>query len=130
MQKSFVINIILLVNICWGHNLPDGLQATERHMHSFQTHPEDFQRFKRSANGYESTSHFWQIEAQKKLSQKLKQVLNENIAKNVIFFLGDGMSVATVSAGRIYSGQKLGFSGEESSLSFEEFPYVGLSKVS
>lgn len=43
--------------------------------------------------------------------------------------MGDGMSVATISAGRIYSGQQMGFSGEESSLSFEEFPYVGLSKV-
>lgn len=81
-------------------------------------------------DGFESTSHFWRMEAQKRLRKQLEKKLNENVAKNVIFFIGDGMSIATVSAGRIYSGQKQGFSGEESVLSFEEFPHVGLSKVS
>lgn len=52
------------------------------------------------------------------------------MAKNVIFFLGDGMSVPTVVAARTLMGQLEGKSGEESQLSFEKFPFVGLSKVS
>lgn len=44
-------------------------------------------------------------------------------------FLGDGMSLATVTAARIYEGQQRGQSGEAHSLSFEQFPYVGLAKV-
>lgn len=41
----------------------------------------------------------------------------------MIFFLGDGMSIPTIAATRVYSG------GEEKQLSFESFPYTGLSKV-
>lgn len=56
--------------------------------------------------------------------QKLKSAsLNTNTAKNIILFLGDGMSVATLAATRAYLG------GEEKSLSFEEFPYVAMSKT-
>jgi alkaline phosphatase len=51
-------------------------------------------------------------------------------AKNVIFFLGDGMSLSTIVASRAYLGQMNGFSGEEFKLPFEEFPHVGLAKVS
>lgn len=50
-------------------------------------------------------------------------------AKNVIMFLGDGMSISTVTAGRIYQGQQLNEPGEESMLSFDKFPWIGLSKV-
>jgi len=50
-------------------------------------------------------------------------------AKNIILFIGDGMSVTTVTASRIYAGQLRGESGEENSLSFGKFPVVGLSKT-
>lgn len=39
------------------------------------------------------------------------------------------MSISTLAASRIYKGQLKGKSGEEEKLSFEDFPYVGLSKV-
>ncbi len=64
------------------------------------------------------------------LENALKLTQNTNVAKNVILFLGDGMGISTVTAGRIYSGQKLGKSGEEHLLAFDTFPYVALSKVS
>lgn len=51
------------------------------------------------------------------------------MAKNIIFFLGDGMSVPTVTASRIYEGQLRGIIGERNRLEFEKFEYVGLSKV-
>lgn len=39
------------------------------------------------------------------------------------------MGLSTVTAGRIFKGQQEGGSGEESYLSFEKFPNVGLLKV-
>ena len=59
----------------------------------------------------------------------------ENKAKNVIIFIGDGMSLPTLTASRIYKAQKMdgwkgNVKGEETLLFFEQFPHVGLSKVS
>lgn len=77
----------------------------------------------------ELSSEYWQKRAQLTLFNQLEKKYNENVAKNVIFFLGDGMSIPTITAARIYSGQLQNHSGEESSLSFESFPHIGLSKV-
>jgi alkaline phosphatase len=43
--------------------------------------------------------------------------------------VGDGMSLATIAAGRIFKGQKEGKSGEETQMVFESFPNIGLSKT-
>lgn len=50
-------------------------------------------------------------------------------AGQVVLFLGDGMGVTTVTAGRILAGQKLGLQGEEHRLSFESFDNVALIKT-
>lgn len=50
-------------------------------------------------------------------------------AKNVILFIGDGMGISTITAARIYEGQKRGETGEENQLSFEKFPNVALVKT-
>lgn len=50
-------------------------------------------------------------------------------AKNVILFIGDGMGITTITAARIYDGQKRGETGEENSLSFEKFENVALVKT-
>ena len=50
-------------------------------------------------------------------------------AKNVILFVGDGMSLTTVAAARIFEGQRKGASGEENRLSWENFPATALSKT-
>ncbi|WP_420933209.1 alkaline phosphatase [Alteromonas sp. A081] len=50
-------------------------------------------------------------------------------AKNVILFVGDGMGISTVTAARILDGQMKGLSGEENQLSFDAFPFSGLSKT-
>lgn len=71
----------------------------------------------------EVTAEYWNKIAQDHLKDKLKQKLNKNIAKNLILFLGDGLSVTTLAAARVYAG------GEEYQLSFEKFPYTGLTKV-
>jgi len=76
-------------------------------------------------------SGYWYKHAQASLRKRLKiQPINENTAKNVIFFLGDGMSLPTITAARIFKGQLEGSPyGEEAELNFEKFPHVGLSKV-
>lgn len=83
------------------------------------------------------------------LDELAKQRINTQ-AKNIIFFLGDGelhtdlfrrecfickfltegMSISTVTAARIYKGQKAGKTGEEEQLYFDRFPYGALSRVS
>ncbi len=50
-------------------------------------------------------------------------------AKNVIFFVGDGMGMSSVTGARILEGQLNGKPGEENRLSFETMPFVGLSKT-
>ncbi|WP_339865574.1 alkaline phosphatase [Paremcibacter congregatus] len=67
--------------------------------------------------------------AQETLSRKLAQKINTRPAKNVILFIGDGMSITTVTAIRILQGQMHGRSGEENVLSWEEFPHTALSKT-
>ena len=50
--------------------------------------------------------------------------------KNVILFVGDGMSLNTVAAARILKGQKLlNVSGEEQYLTWERFPESAFLKV-
>lgn len=82
-----------------------------------------------SSYSQEKTSAFWHTRAQMTLRSQLVKERNYNIAKNVIYFLGDGMSIPTITAARIYMGQKQKSKGEEFRLSFEDFPYIGLSKV-
>lgn len=75
-------------------------------------------------NPLEATTEYWYNSAKKILSDKLEQKLNENVAKNIIFFIGDGMDFQTTAATRMYLG------AEENELSFEKFPHFGMSVVS
>ncbi|XP_061386482.1 membrane-bound alkaline phosphatase-like [Musca vetustissima] len=78
----------------------------------------------------ERRPEFWRGLARQELVRNVwKQNLNVNKAKNIIMFLGDGMSLSTVAAARILKGQKINHTGEEEVLSFEKFPHTGLSKT-
>src|SRR5690606_36827399 len=50
-------------------------------------------------------------------------------ARNVILFVGDGMSLTTVAAARILAGQRTGNPGEEHLLSWDRFPHTALSRT-
>ncbi len=63
------------------------------------------------------------------IADRLERQNNKKRAKNVILFVGDGMGVSTVTAGRILEGQLRGESGEENFLSFEKFPHTSLVKT-
>jgi alkaline phosphatase len=54
---------------------------------------------------------------------------NARRAKNVILFIGDGMGMTTITAARIFEGQRRGATGEENQLAFESFPHLALSKT-
>ncbi len=54
---------------------------------------------------------------------------NNKQAKNVILFVGDGMGISTITAGRIFEGQQKGIDGEGNQLAFEKLPYLALSKT-
>lgn len=68
--------------------------------------------------------------------ERLKKILEgtksgASVARNVIIFIGDGMGIQTITAGRIFKGQsEKHVSGEESELVWDSFPHTGFSKVS
>ena len=67
---------------------------------------------------------YWKALGIKELTSSLQSV-NNNIAKNVIIFIGDGMGISTITAARHYK-RKL---KKEPYLSFESFPSMALTQV-
>ncbi|KAL7729498.1 hypothetical protein ACLKA6_007802 [Drosophila palustris] len=81
-------------------------------------------------------AQFWRKAGLKQLKKIINQAKSakensyQRKAKNIIIFIGDGMGLSTISAGRIYKGQYLKHGhGEEETLSFDDFPYTGLAKT-
>lgn len=135
-EKSVIIMfmVVLLTIRCEGNSLKDFMHKTKRdtepirkHMHSVQF--DDYMSSLKIDVAEEMESEFWIEEAQRTLDEQLNKKLNTNVAKNVVIFLGDGMSMSTVTAARIYAAQKQNQPGEESSLFFEQFPHLGHSKT-
>lgn len=71
----------------------------------------------------ELNSSYWLQLGTDFVQRQRTQLLNKDRAKNVILFLGDGMSVATLAATRAYLG------GEQLELPFERFPTVGMART-
>jgi alkaline phosphatase len=63
------------------------------------------------------------------LDRRLQEQPITGQAKNIILFVGDGMGVSTLTAGRIYEGQKRGADGESNSTAMDTFPYAALVKT-
>ncbi|XP_037039101.1 membrane-bound alkaline phosphatase-like [Bradysia coprophila] len=125
-----VIVFILLNYIVSGNTRPD--DAFEIHSNPYRDNEASSHRTKRSSaqdHNTENEEFFWNFGAQLTLQDRLSIQMNRNIAKNIILFIGDGMSLSTVAAARTYLGQLQGNTGEETTLSFEEFPNIGLSKT-
>ena len=69
-------------------------------------------------------------QAQAELDRIVARQPNTGKAKNVILFIADGLSVPTVTAARIFDGQRKGVDGESNKLAFEDLlPYVALAKT-
>ncbi|CAF2766022.1 unnamed protein product [Rotaria sp. Silwood2] len=77
----------------------------------------------------EQDPSFWREQARISIEEVLKIHENTRIAKNVILFLGDGMGISTVTAGRIRKGQIKGELGEDFITEMEQFTHLGLAKT-
>ena len=77
----------------------------------------------------EKNAQFWKDQGRNSIEEALNRRENKLVAKNVIMFLGDGMGVTTVTAGRIRKGQMRGELGEDFITEMEQFPYLGLAKT-
>lgn len=83
-----------------------------------------------SRSGQVLDQFFWKDIAQEQLRQRLSEQDITTQAKNAVLFIGDGMSIATLAAARKRKGLLAGDDlPEHTSLSWETFPYLGLSKT-
>ena len=92
-------------------------------------HPADPAGRAAAANRAETDATFWTGEAQAAITARLAQEESVKKARNVVMFLGDGMSVPTLAAARTLLGQRRGATGEEAKMYFENFPTIGMVKV-
>eukprot|EP00090_Calanus_glacialis_P026917 TRINITY_DN42321_c0_g1_i1.p1 TRINITY_DN42321_c0_g1~~TRINITY_DN42321_c0_g1_i1.p1 ORF type:complete len:552 (-),score=154.93 TRINITY_DN42321_c0_g1_i1:143-1798(-) len=99
-----------------------GVVAGEDHQH-----PRPWAGKTKSAALTEENKDFWLKKGEDELQEALSLKPNTNLAKNIILFIGDGMSLATVTAARVYKGQQA--EGKSAQLSWEKLPNVGLSKT-
>lgn len=74
---------------------------------------------------------YWYEQARTALRKRLQYTQDHRPhAKNVVYFVGDGMGLATATAARILRGQRQGKKGEEHELAWDTFPAVAVAKVS
>lgn len=68
-------------------------------------------------------------DAQADLLTRLALRPNTSRAKNVILFIGDGMGVSTITAARIFQGQREGRDGESTWTAMDRLPYSALVRT-
>lgn len=115
MARRFILLLVLAV--CLSGSASGQRDHPRGRSFDAESHPIKYEE--------EQQTQYWVDKAQAKLLSKLaeQESATTNKAKNVILFLGDGMSVHTVTATR----NLLGDSAEQ--VYFEGFPYTGLSKT-
>uniref|UniRef100_A0A336K1T2 Alkaline phosphatase n=1 Tax=Culicoides sonorensis TaxID=179676 RepID=A0A336K1T2_CULSO len=89
-------------------------------------HPEfhDDHPVQKRASSKELNSDYWRTLASDVVEENLKKKdKNVKVAKNIILFLGDGLSVPTTTATRAYLGDA------NMNLAYEKLPFVGMSKT-
>jgi len=81
-------------------------------------------------NIFFSDRDHWYEEARSALKKRLASFEGKmGRAKNVVFLVGDGMGASTLTASRIFKGQRRGNQGEEEQLIWDSFPAVAMAKV-
>lgn len=114
---------VALVIVLSCGSIENAVVTKERSFRNFQhTHPW-LEVSPLIRNRYEKSSQYYLEMGKGFVDDQLKRKLNTATAKNVVLYVGDGMSVSTLSAARMYKG------AEEKSLSFEKFPFVGMAKT-
>lgn len=77
----------------------------------------------------EKYPNYWWKQAETSILASWQAHAPASRARNVVLFMGDGMSIPTLTAARIRLGQLKGSTGEEAELFFDSFPTTGLVKV-
>ena len=109
--------LILALALLAGCDMPNNHQSNELDS-SLSLVNEDNHWFKAAAQ---------KVEKNRLIAETIKN--HKGAAKNIILFVGDGMSLTTITASRIFEGQQQGLLGEENNLSFDDFPFSGLAKT-
>ncbi|KAG8295421.1 hypothetical protein J6590_080870 [Homalodisca vitripennis] len=82
-------------------------------------------------DGFQDTSrHRPETSGSRKLMLRLSDACRCQSAKDVVPLVGDGLGLATLTAARIFKGQRQGQPGESSHLAWEKFSAVALTKSS
>ncbi|XP_013109653.1 membrane-bound alkaline phosphatase [Stomoxys calcitrans] len=125
VSVRFVVTLWVIIQACNGGMAlkcgEDDEDCREQFMHpDLREHA-----LKRRSIPAEVLSDYWLDKGQRFVAYKdaTANTPPRGKAKNIILFLGDGMSLSTLAATRIYLG------GEEQELSFESFPDTGLMKT-
>ncbi|CAH0563811.1 unnamed protein product [Brassicogethes aeneus] len=112
--------IIVIFSICQVKGRPN-FESKDDHLMHFIPKSHIRKRSIENEAPVEKTTDYWRTNGQLAVNERITRKPNKNIAKNVILFLGDGMSIPTISAARMYMGN------ENKKLPFDEFPHTGLS---
>lgn len=122
-RKRRTITQLILLGIALALVVLTTAQAADQQQHHQQEHTP----FKH--NEQERTTDYWHKSGRRALDEALKYRPNTSRAKNAVLFIGDGMSLSTITAARILYGQLMNRSGEEEQLSFEQLNNVALVKT-
>jgi Alkaline phosphatase len=76
-----------------------------------------------------ATSDGYLKAGQAELKRLIADRPNNRKARNVIIFIGDGMGVSTLTAGRIFEGQQMGLDGESFVVEMDRLPHTALVKT-
>lgn len=76
-----------------------------------------------------NTSDGYLKAGQAELKRLIADKPNNRKARNVIIFIGDGMGVSTLTAGRIFEGQQQGLDGESYVAEMDRLPHTALVKT-
>lgn len=115
-RRHWIICISVLTSVFCDHYHP---HVTE----------DILQRQKRSTNWQPEPASHWAKSGRDELEEALLLQQNKKLAKNIVIVIGDGMSLSTVTGGRIYKGQRAGQDGVSAKLSWDKFPNVGESLI-
>ena len=74
-------------------------------------------------------AEFWLARGDAELESALSLTPNTNLARNIIIMIGDGMSLPTVTAARVYKAQQQKREFTSTKLAWETLDYAGFSKV-
>jgi alkaline phosphatase len=79
--------------------------------------------------GAQVTTEDYRRQAQAELARLKASAPINGRARNVIIFIGDGMGMSTLTAARIYQGQKLGRDGESFTTAMDSLSHAALVKT-